>query len=140
VDAKGQPRFNNLLFRRKEPRFFAFDLLHLNGTNCLRDSLAGTANPSQAGTAAILSVRSWTMRSSSCLIEFANADGDSIRCGQSAVADCADCGLSICSDCRAECCGESFCDYCYDYHLTHSCLRKPAQTDERNRQRDQSTA
>jgi bifunctional non-homologous end joining protein LigD len=40
VDAKGQPRFNNLLFRRKEPRFFAFDLLHLNGTNCLRDSLA----------------------------------------------------------------------------------------------------
>jgi hypothetical protein len=58
------------------------------------------------------------MRSSSCLIEFANADGDSIRCGQSAVGDCADCGLSICSDCRAECCGESFCDYCYDYHLT----------------------
>jgi hypothetical protein len=40
VDAKGQPRFNDLLFRRKEPRFFAFDLLHLNGTNCLRDSLA----------------------------------------------------------------------------------------------------
>jgi len=34
VDAKGQPRFNDLLFRRKEPRFFAFDLLHLNGTDC----------------------------------------------------------------------------------------------------------
>jgi bifunctional non-homologous end joining protein LigD len=40
VDAKGQPRFNDLLFRRKEPRFFAFDLLHLNGTDCRRDSLA----------------------------------------------------------------------------------------------------
>ena len=40
VDAKGRPGFNDLLFRRKEPRFFAFDLLHLNGTDCRRDSLA----------------------------------------------------------------------------------------------------
>src|SRR4051794_18244462 len=31
VDAKGRPRFNDLLFRRREPCFFAFDLLHLNG-------------------------------------------------------------------------------------------------------------
>jgi bifunctional non-homologous end joining protein LigD len=38
VDAKGRPRFNDLLFRRKEPRLFAFDLLHLNGNR--RDSLA----------------------------------------------------------------------------------------------------
>jgi hypothetical protein len=58
------------------------------------------------------------MRSSSCLIEFANGDGDTIRCGKRAVADCADCGMSICSDCRTECCGESFCDYCYDYPAT----------------------
>jgi ATP-dependent DNA ligase len=40
VDAKGRPRFNDLLFRRKEPCFFAFDLLYLNGNNCRRDSLA----------------------------------------------------------------------------------------------------
>jgi bifunctional non-homologous end joining protein LigD len=40
VDAKGQPHFNDLLFRRREPCFFAFDLLHLNGNDCRRDSLA----------------------------------------------------------------------------------------------------
>jgi bifunctional non-homologous end joining protein LigD len=28
------------LFRRREPRFFAFDLLYLNGNDCRRDSLA----------------------------------------------------------------------------------------------------
>jgi hypothetical protein len=32
-----------------------------------------------------------------------------------------DCGASICSDCRVECCGDSFCEYCYGYHATHSC-------------------
>jgi hypothetical protein len=56
VDAKGRPRFKDLLFRRKEPRFFAFDLLHLNGNDF------------------------------SCLIEFANGDGASIRSGKPAIA------------------------------------------------------
>jgi ATP-dependent DNA ligase len=40
VDAKGRPRFKDLLFRRREPRFFAFDLLCLNGNDCRRDSLS----------------------------------------------------------------------------------------------------
>jgi bifunctional non-homologous end joining protein LigD len=40
VDMKGRPRFNDLLFRRREPCFFAFDLLYLNGNDCRRDSLA----------------------------------------------------------------------------------------------------
>jgi bifunctional non-homologous end joining protein LigD len=40
VDAKGRPRFNDLLFRRREPCFFAFDLLYLNGNDCRRDSLS----------------------------------------------------------------------------------------------------
>jgi ATP-dependent DNA ligase len=31
VDRKGRPQFNDLLFRRGEPRFFAFDLLYLDG-------------------------------------------------------------------------------------------------------------
>ena len=66
------------------------------------------------------------MRSSSCLIEFPNGDGDTIRCGRTSIADCADCGVSICSECQMECCGESFCDYCHEYHLMYSCLRKPA--------------
>jgi bifunctional non-homologous end joining protein LigD len=39
VDAKGRPRFNDLLFRRREPCFFAFDLLYLNGNDCRLDSL-----------------------------------------------------------------------------------------------------
>jgi ATP-dependent DNA ligase len=40
VDAKGRPCFNDLLFRRREPCFFAFDLLCLNGNDYRRDSLA----------------------------------------------------------------------------------------------------
>ena len=40
VDAKGRPRFNDLLLRRREPRFFAFDLLCFNGNDCRRDSLS----------------------------------------------------------------------------------------------------
>jgi len=79
------------------------------------------------------------MRTSSCLVEFAT-DGDSIRCGKPAIADCADCGISICSDCETECCGEPFCEYCYDYHVTYSCPRKAAKTDERHRRRDQNAA
>lgn len=52
-------------------------------------------------------------------------------CGKPAVADCGDCGSAICSDCQQECCAESFCGLCYDYHVTHSCVRKPVQN-ERN--------
>ena len=40
VDASGRPPFDDLPFRRREPRFFAFDLLHLNGKDCRRDCLA----------------------------------------------------------------------------------------------------
>jgi bifunctional non-homologous end joining protein LigD len=40
VDTKGRPRFNDLLFRRREPCFFAFDLLCLNGNDCRRESLS----------------------------------------------------------------------------------------------------
>ena len=58
------------------------------------------------------------MRTSSCQIEFGNG-GNAIRCGGPVVAECADCGSSICSGCRTECCGESFCDYCYAYHVAH---------------------
>src|SRR5438270_10128069 len=39
VDAKGRPRFNDLLSRRGAPCFAAFDLLYLNGRDCRRDSL-----------------------------------------------------------------------------------------------------
>ena len=52
-------------------------------------------------------------------------------CGKPAVADCGDCGSAICSDCQQECCAESFCGLCYDYHVSHSCVRKPVQN-ERN--------
>lgn len=31
LDEEGKPQFRDLLFRRGEPRFFAFDLLRLNG-------------------------------------------------------------------------------------------------------------
>jgi len=40
VDASGRPPFDDLPFRRREPRLFAFDLLHLNGKDCRRDCLA----------------------------------------------------------------------------------------------------
>jgi len=66
------------------------------------------------------------MRSSSCQIEFAYNKAATVHCGKPAIAKCADCGTSICSDCRTECCEQSFCDYCYEYHAAHSCLRKPA--------------
>jgi hypothetical protein len=61
-----------------------------------------------------------------CQIEFAN-DDVGMPCGKPAVAKCSDCGSAICSDCQMECCGDSFCGQCYDYHVTHSCVRKPAQ-------------
>jgi len=67
---------------------------------------------------------------SSCEIEYAaSGRADVIPCGKRAVSECADCGAVICSDCRFECCGDSFCGYCYDYHATHSCLKKPAQNE-----------
>jgi hypothetical protein len=61
-----------------------------------------------------------------CQIEFAN-DDVGMPCGKAAVAKCGDCGMSVCADCSQECCGQSFCDQCYDYHVTHSCVRKPVQ-------------
>ena len=67
-----------------------------------------------------------------CQIEYVSSDSDNgMPCGKTAVAKCADCGTAICSDCCVECCGDSFCGQCYDYHTTHSCVRKPVQN-ERN--------
>jgi hypothetical protein len=64
-----------------------------------------------------------------CQIEYVSSDSDNgMPCGKPAVAKCGDCGSSICSDCCTECCGDSFCVVCYDYHLTNSCVRKPAQS------------
>src|ERR1700688_3083131 len=40
VDREGRPRFNDLLFRRGEARFFAFDLLYLDGKDLRYDQLA----------------------------------------------------------------------------------------------------
>jgi ATP-dependent DNA ligase len=37
---KAIPRFNDLLLRRRQPCYFAFDLQFLNGNDCRRDSLA----------------------------------------------------------------------------------------------------
>jgi len=31
-----------------------------------------------------------------------------------------DCGAVICLDCRTECRGDSFCEPCYNYYVTHS--------------------
>jgi hypothetical protein len=63
-----------------------------------------------------------------CQIEFVSSDSDvGAPCGNTAVTKCSDCGVAICSDCRMERCGHSFCELCYDYHVTHFCLRKPVQ-------------
>jgi hypothetical protein len=63
-----------------------------------------------------------------CQIEFVASDSDNgMPCGKVALTKCSDCGVAICSDCRMECCGDSFCEPCYDYHATHSCVRKPVQ-------------
>jgi hypothetical protein len=65
-----------------------------------------------------------------CLIEFVSSDSDiGMPRGKTAVARCSDCGTAICSDCCTECCGDSFCAVCYDYHSTHSCVRKPVQNE-----------
>jgi hypothetical protein len=65
-----------------------------------------------------------------CQIEFAK-DDVGMPCGKTAVAKCSDCGTAICDDCRMECCGASFCELCYEYHVTHSCVRKPVQNERR---------
>jgi len=39
LDRKGRPQFNDLLFRRGKPCFFAFDLLYSDGKDWRRDSL-----------------------------------------------------------------------------------------------------
>jgi len=52
-----------------------------------------------------------------------------------AVAECADCGKAICDGCRMECCGDSYCGQCYDYHETHTCVRKPVQSERRSQER-----
>jgi len=64
-----------------------------------------------------------------CQIEYVSSDSDvGMPCGKHAVANCSDCGTAICSDCQMECCGQPFCELCYDYHVTHSCVRKPVQS------------
>jgi len=55
-----------------------------------------------------------------------------MTCGKPAVARCADCGAMV-SDCQLECCGDSFCELCYDYHVTHSCVKKPVQNERNQR-------
>jgi len=40
LDRKGRPKFNDLLFRRGEPCFFAFDLLFVNGSDLRRAQLS----------------------------------------------------------------------------------------------------
>jgi hypothetical protein len=52
-----------------------------------------------------------------------------VSCGRTAETKCANWGSAICSDCCVECCGDSFCELCYDYHVTHSCVRKPVQNE-----------
>ena len=63
-----------------------------------------------------------------CQIEFPN-DDVGMPCGKPAVARCSDCGTAICFDCCTECCEQSFCELCYDYHVTHSCVRKPVRNE-----------
>ena len=55
--------------------------------------------------------------SPNCQIEHGRSDSDvGTPCSNRAVATCA--------DCRMWCCGESFCQWCGDYHRAHSCFRK----------------
>ena len=41
LDNRGHCQFNHLLFRRGEPCFVAFDLLHINGKDLRRERLVG---------------------------------------------------------------------------------------------------
>jgi hypothetical protein len=71
-----------------------------------------------------------------CEIEYAASWSDQgLPCGKRAMVECADCGKAICEECRMECCGDSYCGYCYDYHETYTCVRKPVQTERRPHER-----
>lgn len=83
-----------------------------------------TRSPHPAGTLA--SSRAWRRTMPNCQIE---CNGAGTPCDKPAVAKCSDCGMTICSGCRLECCGDSFCEPSYDYHVTHSCLRRPVQNE-----------
>ena len=66
----------------------------------------------------------------SCQIEHGASDSDvGTPCSNRAVATCADCGAAICSDCRMWCCGQSFCQWCGDYHTTLYLNLKPSVSD-----------
>jgi hypothetical protein len=67
---------------------------------------------------------------SSCQIGYATMGSIEVTpCDKRAVAKCADCGTAICSDCLFSCCGDLFCGQCDDYHVTHTCLKKPVQNE-----------
>ena len=74
-------------------------------------------------------VANWLVwRQHECQIEYVTSGSDNITlCSKPALANCTDCGTIICSDCQLECCGDSYCEPCHDYHVTHSCVRKPVQ-------------
>jgi hypothetical protein len=73
----------------------------------------------------------YSLMNQRCQIEYVSSgSAEGMLCGKPAVAECADCGVSVCSACRLECCGSSFCEYCYDYHATHSCVKKPVQHEQ----------
>jgi len=62
--------------------------------------------------------------------EHLDSDSDAgTPCSNRAVAECAECGAAICSNCRTWCCGQSFCEVCGDFHVTHDCVRKPVQNE-----------
>ena len=68
-----------------------------------------------------------------CQIEYVSGGKScTVPCGREAVAECTDCGVRICSDCRTQCCGDSFCDQCYDYHLSNSCMKKRVQSERQS--------
>jgi hypothetical protein len=69
-----------------------------------------------------------------CQIEFEyGASGNTVRCGKSVAAECVDCGNLICDACRTGCCGQSFCHFCIEHHLAHSCLRTSTKGKEAQR-------
>ena len=39
LDRRGRPQFNDLLFKRGQPCFFAFDVLYADGKDFRRDAL-----------------------------------------------------------------------------------------------------
>jgi hypothetical protein len=72
-----------------------------------------------------------------CQVEYSSSgEAGGMPCRKPAVAQCADCGASICANCRVACCGDSFCDQCYHYHATHSCLKRPVPSERDPRARE----